>query len=76
MHHCNRLRLPAQGCYRAEAARLWQWFRLARGEAAGREALAALQAFLVALNAAASVSLAEVGEQLIPLLQAIDIDGK
>lgn len=51
----------------AEAARLWRRLRLAQGEAAGREALADLQAFLVPLNAAASTSLAEAGEQLITL---------
>lgn len=51
----------------AEARRLWRRLRLAQGEAAGREALAALQAFLAPLNAAASASLAEAGDQLIAL---------
>lgn len=53
----------------AEARRLWRRLRLAQGEAAGREALAALQAFLAPLNAAASASLAEAGDQLIALHQ-------
>jgi len=51
----------------AEAARLWRRLRLAQGEAAGREALAALQTFLRPLNAAAAASLAEAGDQLITL---------
>jgi len=50
-----------------EAARLWQRLRLAQGEVAGREALAQLRAFLLPLNAAASVSLEEAGEDLITL---------
>jgi putative transposase len=50
-----------------EAARLWHRLRLAQGEVAGREALAQLRAFLLPLNAAASVSLAEAGEDLITL---------
>ena len=53
----------------AEARRLWRRLRLAQGEAAGREALAALQAFLAPLNAAASASLAEAGDQFIALHQ-------
>lgn len=53
----------------AEAARLWRRLRLAQGEAAGREALAALQRFLLPLNAAAAASLAEAGDQLITLHQ-------
>jgi putative transposase len=53
----------------AETRRLWRRLRLAQGEAAGREALAALQAFLAPLNAAASASLAEAGDQLIALHQ-------
>ena len=51
----------------AEAARLWKRLRLAQGEAAGREALADLQRFLLPLNAAAAASLAEAGEELITL---------
>ena len=51
----------------AEAARLWRRLRLAQGDAAGREALTALQAFLRPLNAAAAASLAEAGDQLITL---------
>ena len=50
-----------------EASRLWQRLRLAQGEVAGREALAQLRAFLLPLNAAASVSLAEAGDDLITL---------
>jgi transposase-like protein len=50
-----------------EAARLWHRLRLAQGEVAGREALAQLRAFLLPLNAAALVSLAEAGEDLITL---------
>ena len=53
----------------AEAARLWRRLRLAQGEVAGREALAALQTFLLPLNAAAAASLAEAGDQLITLHQ-------
>ena len=53
----------------AEAARLWRRLRLAQGAVAGREALAALQAFLHPLNAAAATSLAEAGDQLITLHQ-------
>jgi transposase-like protein len=53
----------------AEAARLWRRLRLAQGEAAGREALVALQTFLRPLNAAAATSLAEAGDQLITLHQ-------
>ena len=53
----------------AEAARLWRRLRLAQGAAAGREAFAALQAFLRPLNAAAAASLAEAGDQLITLHQ-------
>ena len=51
----------------AEAARLWKRLRLAQGEDAGREALEDLQRFLLPLNAAAAASLAEAGEELIPL---------
>lgn len=51
----------------AEAARLWERLRLAQGQAAGREALAALRAFLGPLNAAATASLDEAGEALIAL---------
>ena len=50
-----------------EAARLWNRLRLAQGEVAGREALAQLRAFLLPLNAAASVSLEEAGDDLITL---------
>jgi transposase-like protein len=50
-----------------EAARLWNRLRLAQGEEAGREALAQLRAFLLPLNAAASVSLEEAGDDLITL---------
>lgn len=49
----------------AEAARLWERLRLAQGEVAGREALAALRTFLRPLNAAATASLNEAGEALI-----------
>lgn len=51
----------------AEAARLWHRLRLAQGEEAGREALAQLRAFLLPLNAAATVSLEEAGDDLITL---------
>jgi putative transposase len=51
----------------AEAKRLWLRLRLAQGEVAGREALAALRSFLLPLNAAAAASLAEAGEALITL---------
>lgn len=46
---------------------MWRRLRLTQGEAAGREALAALRAFLAPLNAAASASLAEAGDQVITL---------
>jgi transposase-like protein len=49
----------------AEAARLWERLRLAQGEQAGREALAALRTFLRPLNAAATASLNEAGDALI-----------
>lgn len=49
----------------AEAARLWERLRLAQGDAAGREALAALRTFLRPLNAAATASLDEAGDALI-----------
>lgn len=49
----------------AEAARLWERLRLAQGEEAGREALAALRTFLRPLNAAATASLNEAGDALI-----------
>ena len=51
----------------SEAARLWHRLRVAQGEVAGREALAQLRAFLLPLDAAASDSLAEAGDQLITL---------
>jgi len=51
----------------AEAKRLWLRLRLAQGELAGREALGALRAFLLPLNAAASASLEEAGEALLAL---------
>jgi len=51
----------------AEAARLWRRLRLAQGDAAGREALAQLRAFVAARNAAAVASLDEAGDQLVTL---------
>jgi putative transposase len=51
----------------AEASRLWERLRLAQGEVAGREALAALRAFLGPLNAAATATLNEAGDALIAL---------
>jgi transposase-like protein len=50
-----------------ETKRLWQKLRLAEGAQAGREALAALRAFLASRSAAATASLDEAGESLITL---------